>query len=213
MPASPPTPAGSREREVRHRAARIEDWIHDVRERWARRRGHVPTIVPVHGLRIDGMGPRALPGAAQPADRGRRAVEAPPQARRAGHPGLAQLHERARRRRARDHRGRGRAHRGARRPRRRGRHARPRRAGARLASSDAAHRGGGAGRGADLDRRHRRRLRHHLRRRRHRHGDRAPPAVRRVLEHVRARRARAHPHPRHGRALRAPRPRPPRLAR
>ena len=78
--------------------------------------------------------------------------------------------------------------------------------------SDAAHRGVGAGRGADLDRRHRRRLRHHLRRRRHRDGDRAPPAVRRVLEHVRARRARAHPHPRHGGALRAPRPRPPRLA-
>ena len=49
MPASPPTPAGSREREVRHRAARIEDWIHDVRERWARRRGHVPTIVPYTG--------------------------------------------------------------------------------------------------------------------------------------------------------------------
>ena len=49
MPASPPTPAGSREREVRHRAARIEDWIHDVRERWARRRGHVPTVVPYTG--------------------------------------------------------------------------------------------------------------------------------------------------------------------
>src|SRR4029453_14135074 len=49
MPASPPTPAGSREREVRHRAARLEDWIHDVRERWARRRGHVPTIVPYTG--------------------------------------------------------------------------------------------------------------------------------------------------------------------
>ncbi len=49
MPASPPTPAGSREREVRHRAARLEDWIHDVRERWARRRGHVPTVVPYTG--------------------------------------------------------------------------------------------------------------------------------------------------------------------
>lgn len=49
MPASPPTPAGSRERQVRHRAARLEDWIHDVRERWARRRGHVPTIVPYTG--------------------------------------------------------------------------------------------------------------------------------------------------------------------
>jgi phosphatidate phosphatase APP1 len=49
MPASPPTPAGSRERQVRHRAARLEDWIHDIRERWARRRGHVPTIVPYTG--------------------------------------------------------------------------------------------------------------------------------------------------------------------
>lgn len=37
------------ERQVRHRAARLEDWIHDVRERWARRRGHVPTIVPYTG--------------------------------------------------------------------------------------------------------------------------------------------------------------------
>jgi len=49
MPASPPTPAGSTERQVRHRAARLEDWIHDVRERWARRRGHVPTVVPYTG--------------------------------------------------------------------------------------------------------------------------------------------------------------------
>jgi phosphatidate phosphatase APP1 len=37
------------ERQVRHRAARLEDWIHDVRERWARRRGHVPTVVPYTG--------------------------------------------------------------------------------------------------------------------------------------------------------------------
>ena len=49
MPASSPTPAGSRERQVRHRAARLEDWIHDLRERWARRRGHVPTVVPYTG--------------------------------------------------------------------------------------------------------------------------------------------------------------------
>jgi len=49
MPASSPTPAGSRERQVRHRAARLEDWIHEVRERWARRRGHVPTVVPYTG--------------------------------------------------------------------------------------------------------------------------------------------------------------------
>lgn len=37
------------ERQVRHRAARLEDWVHDLRERWARRRGHVPTIVPYTG--------------------------------------------------------------------------------------------------------------------------------------------------------------------
>ncbi|WP_448004397.1 App1 family protein [Agromyces bauzanensis] len=49
MPVSSPTPAGSRERQVRHRAARLEDWLHDIRERWARRRGHVPTVVPYTG--------------------------------------------------------------------------------------------------------------------------------------------------------------------
>ncbi|GAA4381925.1 App1 family protein [Agromyces bauzanensis] len=49
MPVSSPTPAGSRERLVRHRAARLEDWIHDIRERWARRRGHLPTVVPYTG--------------------------------------------------------------------------------------------------------------------------------------------------------------------
>jgi phosphatidate phosphatase APP1 len=49
MPKSSPVSAGSRTRPVRHRAARLEDWIHDVRERWARRRGHVPTIVPYTG--------------------------------------------------------------------------------------------------------------------------------------------------------------------
>ncbi|GLI29062.1 hypothetical protein ARHIZOSPH14_33040 [Agromyces rhizosphaerae] len=32
-----------------HRAARIEDWVHGIRERSARRRGHVPTIVPYAG--------------------------------------------------------------------------------------------------------------------------------------------------------------------
>ena len=46
---SSPVPAGSRARQVRHRAARLEDWIHDVRERWARRRGHVPTVMPYTG--------------------------------------------------------------------------------------------------------------------------------------------------------------------
>ncbi|MFC5790319.1 DUF2183 domain-containing protein [Agromyces tardus] len=49
MPVSSPLPAGSSARQVRHRAARVEDWFHDFRERWARRRGHVPTVVPYTG--------------------------------------------------------------------------------------------------------------------------------------------------------------------
>ncbi|KRC62411.1 ACP synthase [Agromyces sp. Root81] len=49
MPASSPLPAGQRERQVRHRAARLEDRVHEIRERWARRRGHVPTVVPYTG--------------------------------------------------------------------------------------------------------------------------------------------------------------------
>lgn len=49
MPVSSPVPAGPRQRPVRHGAARLEDWIHEVRERWARRRGHVPTVVPYTG--------------------------------------------------------------------------------------------------------------------------------------------------------------------
>jgi phosphatidate phosphatase APP1 len=32
-----------------HRAARIDDAIHDFRERWARRRGHLPTVIPYTG--------------------------------------------------------------------------------------------------------------------------------------------------------------------
>lgn len=32
-----------------HRAARIDDAIHAVRERWARRRGHLPTVIPYTG--------------------------------------------------------------------------------------------------------------------------------------------------------------------
>ncbi|WP_372487680.1 App1 family protein [Agromyces atrinae] len=32
-----------------HRAARFEDMIHGFRERWVRRRGHVPTVVPYTG--------------------------------------------------------------------------------------------------------------------------------------------------------------------
>lgn len=32
-----------------HRAARIDDAIHDFRERWARRRGHEPTVIPYAG--------------------------------------------------------------------------------------------------------------------------------------------------------------------
>ncbi len=35
--------------EVRHRAARIEDWIHVQHVRWARSRGQVPTVVPYTG--------------------------------------------------------------------------------------------------------------------------------------------------------------------
>ena len=49
MPASTSNPTGSPESPVLHRAARFEDWIHDIRERWARRRGHVPTVVPYTG--------------------------------------------------------------------------------------------------------------------------------------------------------------------
>ncbi|MGR2753542.1 App1 family protein [Agromyces arachidis] len=49
MPVSSPAPAGPRRRPARHGAARLEDWIHDVREGWARRRGHVPTVVPYTG--------------------------------------------------------------------------------------------------------------------------------------------------------------------
>lgn len=49
MPDLSPAPDEPVKRVVRHRAARIEDWIHDVRERSARRRGHVPTIVPYTG--------------------------------------------------------------------------------------------------------------------------------------------------------------------
>nr|WP_026851176.1 phosphatase domain-containing protein [Glaciibacter superstes] len=32
-----------------HRAARIEDWLHAARERFARRRGHQPTVIPYTG--------------------------------------------------------------------------------------------------------------------------------------------------------------------
>ncbi|GAA2459642.1 App1 family protein [Agromyces soli] len=49
MPASPPPPPGPPERTARHGAARFEDWVHEVRERFARRRGHIPTVVPYTG--------------------------------------------------------------------------------------------------------------------------------------------------------------------
>ncbi|WP_350346845.1 phosphatase domain-containing protein [Agromyces sp. G08B096] len=49
MPETSPSPVGSRVRTTRHGAARFEDWLHDVRERFARRRGHVPTVVPYTG--------------------------------------------------------------------------------------------------------------------------------------------------------------------
>ena len=32
-----------------HRAARIEDWLHDKREKSARRRGHLATVIPYTG--------------------------------------------------------------------------------------------------------------------------------------------------------------------
>jgi phosphatidate phosphatase APP1 len=32
-----------------HRAARIDDAVHDFREKWARRRGHLPTVIPYTG--------------------------------------------------------------------------------------------------------------------------------------------------------------------
>jgi len=32
-----------------HRAARIEDWLHDRRENFARKRGHLPTVIPFTG--------------------------------------------------------------------------------------------------------------------------------------------------------------------
>ncbi|WP_394552131.1 App1 family protein [Agromyces sp. MMS24-JH15] len=49
MPEPTPMPAGDRARSARHGAARLEDWLHDLRERWARRRGQVPTVVPYTG--------------------------------------------------------------------------------------------------------------------------------------------------------------------
>ncbi|MGX5697269.1 App1 family protein [Agromyces soli] len=49
MPSSAPTPAGSRETSTRHGAARFEDWVHELRERFARRRGQVPTVIPYTG--------------------------------------------------------------------------------------------------------------------------------------------------------------------
>src|SRR5688572_5988046 len=32
-----------------HRAARIEDWLHEKREKFARRRGHNPIVIPYTG--------------------------------------------------------------------------------------------------------------------------------------------------------------------
>lgn len=49
MPATPPATPERPIRAARHRAALIEDWFHDLRSRWARARGHVPTIVPYTG--------------------------------------------------------------------------------------------------------------------------------------------------------------------
>jgi len=49
MPENSPSPVGPRQRTSLHRAARLEDWLHNVRERFARRRGHLPTVVPYTG--------------------------------------------------------------------------------------------------------------------------------------------------------------------
>ncbi|QTX04894.1 App1 family protein [Agromyces archimandritae] len=49
MPATPPATPEPPNRAARHRAARIEDWFHGLRARWARARGQVPTIVPYTG--------------------------------------------------------------------------------------------------------------------------------------------------------------------
>jgi phosphatidate phosphatase APP1 len=43
-------PSGSPAVPTTHRAARIEDWIHALRERFSRRRGAVPTIIPYTGF-------------------------------------------------------------------------------------------------------------------------------------------------------------------
>ena len=47
----PQTPESTRRPAVRstNRAARLEDWFHAYRERWARRHGRVPTIIPYAG--------------------------------------------------------------------------------------------------------------------------------------------------------------------
>lgn len=37
-----------------HRAARVEDWLHDVRERYARTRGYLPTVIPYTGYGTTG---------------------------------------------------------------------------------------------------------------------------------------------------------------
>ncbi|PDQ34598.1 MAG: ACP synthase [Candidatus Lumbricidophila eiseniae] len=45
----PPHSPESQEHEFKHRAAQFEDWFHDIRERRARKRGKVPTVVPYTG--------------------------------------------------------------------------------------------------------------------------------------------------------------------
>ena len=46
-PATPSTPLDPAR--LMHRAARIEDWLHDKREKFARRRGHLPIVIPYTG--------------------------------------------------------------------------------------------------------------------------------------------------------------------
>ena len=175
-----------------HRAARIEDAFHDFRAKRARRRGFLSTVVPYTGYgaptwaRI--LGPcrsRTRAPAGQP--RGARQPQA-----RGEHPGLEILHQRPGERRDGHHRDRGHDPRGAPGPRRSHRCRDPRPARAGVAHRPHVH-GGFAGRCrvARLHRRPVRDVRRDLGHRRHGHGDRSPPPLPGVLEHLRTRRARA----------------------
>lgn len=49
MPESPETSSLGAPASIIHRAARAEDWLHDVREKFVRRRGYRPVVVPYAG--------------------------------------------------------------------------------------------------------------------------------------------------------------------